>query len=494
MSVSALCIHGHFYQPPREDPLTGEIPLEPGAAPYKNWNERILAECYAPNAVAGNMARMSFNIGPTLFHWMAHVDPITTARIIAQDRQNLRMYGVGNDMAQPYHHTILPLATREDKITQVRWGIADFKFRFGHAPEGMWLPETAADSDTLCVLADHGIQFTILAPWQSLDKDLSTAYPYKVELPGGKSIVVFFYNQYLSTQVSFNPAATRNADSFLREAILPQYSHRGDASGEPELQLIATDGELYGHHQKLRDKFLAYLLDGALKGANVETTYPALWLKRYPAFRCTSIVQNSSWSCHHGVTRWAGECGCTPNGAWKGHMRQAFDRISEMIDEIYIREARLIVRDPWELRHRFIHVLQGQISLEDMASDMAGRHINPQETERLGLLLCAQNARQRMFSSCAWFFEDFDRIEPRNAVAHAAQAIYLTQVATGEDLSAKALTRLRAVKSWRSELSADTVFGRMLDRARQIPESTSLCWQSIKATSSVDAREADLSR
>lgn len=494
MSVSALCVHGHFYQPPREDPLTGEIPLEPGAAPYNNWNERILAECYAPNAIAGNMSRMSFNIGPTLFQWMEQVDPGTTARIIAQDRQNVRQHGVGNAMAQPYHHTILPLATKEDKITQVRWGIADFKYRFGHAPEGMWLPETAVDHETLSVLADHGIQFTILAPWQSLDKDLNTAHPYKVELPGGKSIVVFFYNQHLSTLVSFHPAATRNADQFLHQSVLPQFQNRGDANGEPELVLIATDGELYGHHQKLRDKFLSYLLDGALKGEDIETTYPALWLKHHPAFRTTAIVQNSSWSCHHGVTRWAGECGCTPNGAWKGHMRQAFERIAEVVDEVFAREASFIVRDPWELRHRFIHVLQGQISLEDMASDMARRHITLEETQRLALLLCAQNERQRMFPSCGWFFEDFDRIEPRNAVAHAAQAIYLTQVATGEDLSPKALNWLRAVKSWRSELSADTVFGRMLERARQSPESTQRCWASISTHANASVRDADHSR
>jgi len=469
MSVSALCVHGHFYQPPREDPLTGEIPLEPGAAPYNNWNERILAECYAPNALAGNMSRISFNIGPTLFYWLAQTDPITTSRIIAQDRQNVREHGVGNAMAQAYHHTILPLASKQDKITQVRWGIADFKYRFGHAPEGMWLPETAVDSETLGVLADCGIRFTILAPWQSLDKGLDTSHPYRVELPGGKSIIVFFYNQALSTSVSFDPNATRNADAFLHQCILPQYRNRGNPNAEPELLLIASDGELYGHHQKLRDKFLSYLLDGALKDQNIVTTYPGLWLKRYPTFRTTSILQNSSWSCHHGVTRWSGECGCTTNGAWKGHMRQAFEYIALAVDEIYEREAARIVKDPWELRHRFIHVMQGQISLEDLASDMAGRHIDPDEVQRLNLLLNAQNERQRMFTSCGWFFEDFDRIEPRNAVAYAAQAIWLTQVATGIDLSSKASNWLRAVKSWRSETSADTVFGNTLERARQNP-------------------------
>ncbi len=469
MSVSALCVHGHFYQPPREDPLTGEIPLEPGAAPYNNWNERILAECYAPNAAAGNMARISFNIGPTLFSWLAQADPTTTARIIAQDQQNVQRYGVGNAMAQTYHHTILPLATLQDKITQVRWGIADYKYRFGHAPEGMWLPETAANTETLGVLAQCGIKFTILAPWQSLDKDLNTSYPYRVELPDGKSITAFFYNQALSTRVSFDPSATINAEAFLRDAVLPEYRNHGSQNSEPELVMIATDGELYGHHQKLRDKFLSYLLDGALRGQNIQTTYPALWLRRYPAFRSTSIVQNSSWSCHHGVTRWAGECGCTPNGAWKGHMRQALDRIALAIDEIYLREVSHHIRDPWELRHRYIHVLLGQTNLEDLASDLAGRHLSGEVVEKLNLLLRAQNERQRMFASCGWFFEDFDRIEPRNAVSYAAQAVWMTHAATGIDLSPRALNWLRAVQSWRSETSADMVFSKSFERTRQLP-------------------------
>ncbi len=464
MSTHAFCVHGHFYQPPREDPLTGEIPLEPGAAPYKNWNERILAECYAPNALAGNYTRMSFNVGPTLFDWLYQADPITAARMIAQEREVMSIHGVGNAMAQPYHHTILPLASYQDKLTQVRWGIADFKHRFGHQPTGMWLPETAADDETLCVLADHGIEYTILAPWQSVDTNLDSSHPYIVDLPGGRKITVFFYNQGLSTLVSFQPDATVNADAFLHHHVLPSFQ---PDNPEPQLLVVASDGELYGHHQKFREKFLSYLLNGALKESGVATTYPALWMKQYPPVERTAIVQPSSWSCHHGVIRWMGACGCTPHGEWKAYMRQAFERIASAVDDLYFAEAQRHLPDPWELRHRYIHVLLGNTSLEDLASDLAGRHLEPEVISRLQVLLCAQNERQRMFTSCGWFFEDFDRIEPRNAVAYAAQAVWLTQHATGVDLIPQVLGWLHPVRSWRSKLRADEVFSNHLQRAAQ---------------------------
>ena len=475
MGINAICVHGHFYQPPREDPLTGEIPIEPGAAPYQNWNERILAECYGPNSVDGNMARISFNVGPTLFNWMEKFDPLTTARIIAQDRQCMDRYGVGNAMAQSYHHTILPLATYQDKVTQVRWGIADFKARYGHKPVGMWLPETAADNETLSVLVDHGIQFTILAPWQALENNLDSSQPYRVDLPGGRSIVVFFYNQALSTLVSFNQAATINADTFIDQYLLPQFHDLEDDKAEEQLVMIASDGELYGHHQKFREKFLAYLLGDGLKDLKLQITYPALWMKNHPTYRTTSIVQSSSWSCAHGVTRWMGACGCTPNGKWKGYMRQAFERIATAVDEIYLREVTPYVADVWELRNRFIHVLLGQTSVEDLASDMAGKHLDEGVVQKICMLLSAQNERQRMFASCGWFFDDFNRIEPRNAVAYAAQAIWLTNRATGVDLVPQALGWLHPVKSWLSELSADEVFGTHLQRAQSHPNSLLRC-------------------
>ena len=192
--VKAFCVHGHFYQPPRKDPITGQIPLEPGAAPFRNWNERIHFQCYQPNAEEGNFERISFNIGPTLAQWMAETHPDNLKQIIEQDQYNYQKYGVGNAMAQSYNHTIMPLALRHDKITQVRWGICDFETRFGHAPSGMWLPETAVDIETLEVLVECGIEFTILAPWQADTDRLDASQPYVVDLINGKKITVFFYN------------------------------------------------------------------------------------------------------------------------------------------------------------------------------------------------------------------------------------------------------------------------------------------------------------
>ena len=263
MAALSLSIHGHFYQPPREDPITGRIPNEVGAHPYHNWNERIHAECYRPNAELGNFERISFNIGPTLFEWMKKYDPTVHDLIVTQDRVNVQQYGVGNAIAQAYHHTLLPLASREDKVTQIYWGIADFEYRFGRKPQGMWLPETAVDLETLSLLADHGIEFTILAPWQAERDHLDTTEAYRVDLPQGRNITVFFYHSELSSCVSFNPTATANADFFSKDQILTHYLPKKSRSNVPQLLLIASDGELYGHHQQFRDRFLAHLVDGA---------------------------------------------------------------------------------------------------------------------------------------------------------------------------------------------------------------------------------------
>lgn len=470
----AFCVHGHFYQPPREDPLTGEIPIEPGAAPYLNWNERINAQSYRPNALLGNFERISFNIGPTLIEWMEKHDPETLGLIIEQERRNCEKYGVGNGMAQSYNHTILPLAKLHDKITQVRWGIANFIHHFGHAPQGLWLPETAADNETLQVLADCGIEFTILAPWQAeqpLNKaPFDPAQPYLVPLDGGRQITVFFYNQDLSTRVSFDPGATVNADRFVTEALLPKYrAHKGTVI-EPQLVLVASDGELYGHHQPFRDKFLAYLMDGALGQTTIDITYPALWMRRQPATHEITIRQPSSWSCHHGVTRWAGDCGCTANNSWKSPLRQALNTLADAIDEQYLCVISKYIDagdDPWELRHRYIHVMLGEQTLNELAEAALKRPVDDAGLQQLNALLLAQFERQRMFTSCGWFFDDFDRIEPRNNVAYAAQAVLYTQLATGVNLTSLAVSALCDVRSTRSGLRADEVFMRHIDRTRE---------------------------
>lgn len=478
MTQQFLCVHGHFYQPPREDPLTGEIPIEPGATPYPNWNERILAECYRPNAELGNYARMSFNFGPTLLTWLAKRDPRTYRAILAQDRANVQRYKVGNALAQSYNHTILPLASTQDKVIQIAWGIADFQHRFGRAPQGMWLPETAVDYETLSILANFGVRFTILAPWQAEADPLDTAQPYQVELPGGKQIVVFFYHGDLSARISFEPDATINADLFAREVAARYFTSRRAQSCNPQLLLLASDGELYGHHQPFRDRFLSHLLNGASAQVGLHIISPGLWLQTYPPEMTIRIKEYTSWSCHHGITRWTGACPCSPQtspaesseqksqptGNWKSHLRRALDRLAAALDGVYFEAVYPLVPHPRRLLQRYIHVMLGEIKAETLIDEMAARPLTGEETSRVHLLLEAQRERQRMFTSCGWFFADFDRIEPRNVLAYAAHAVRLAQQATGIDLASQAMEDLCKVVSPSCGLRADMVFTRYLER------------------------------
>jgi hypothetical protein len=464
----ALCIHGHFYQPPREDPLTGAVPSEIGAAPYRNWNERIHAECYRANAELGNFERISFNVGPTLFSWMAEHDPDTSRRIVEQDRANVRQFGVGNAIAQAHNHVIMPLAGSADKRTQVAWGIADFEHRFGRRPQGMWLPETAVDLETLAIMAGQGIEFTLLAPWQADTDALDPTEPYRVELPDGRSITVFFYHQGLSGRVSFDPALTSNADAFALHDLPWQYNSEKLRRDEPHLLLVATDGELYGHHQPFRDLFLAHLLKTASAQSGIVPTFPARWLREHPVRRTIGIRERTSWSCHHGVVRWMDDCGCTPSGSrWKAHLRYALDELAVALDQVYVATLQPFVADPWLLRDRYIHVMLGELSAKQLIEEVADRQLPPEQLRHIQMLLEAQRERQRMFTSCGWFFDDFDRIEPKNNIAYAAQAIRLTRLATGADRAPAALDQLRRVVSHRSGLRADQVFAQFSRRAQE---------------------------
>jgi alpha-amylase/alpha-mannosidase (GH57 family) len=470
-SKQAFCIHGHFYQPPREDALTGKIPEEPGAAPFHDWNERIHTECYQPNAELGNFEGISFNIGPTLAEWMARTDPKTLASIIEQDHVNMRRHGVGNAMAQAYNHTILPLASTADKWTQIRWGIEDFKYRFRHKPLGMWLPETAVDLETLDILAQNDIQFTILAPWQAKAKDLDVSRPYRVNCFDGRYMTVFFYHQNLSTRISFDPGATANADQFVLQVLLPQFAQVNGGDPGDRFLLIASDGEVYGHHHPFRDKFLYYLLNKALDGQQVTKSFPALWLQDHAPTETIEIIENTSWSCHHGVKRWSTTCGCTQHGAWKKPLRHAFSHLGDEIDKVYAQTLDSFNCDPWKLRHEYIAVINGIVPEEVFIRQNVGADLDSQAVEKIALLLAAQFQRQRMFTSCAWFFEDFDRIEPKNNVRYAAQAVWLTQLASGVDLHSFALSELEHVKSWRSGLRASQVYREHLEEIAATPQA-----------------------
>ena len=465
MPTKAFSIHGHFYQPPREDPLTNLIPNEPGAAPYNNWNEKILAECYRPNAKLGNFGGISFNVGPTLFPWLQSQDQETYQQIIQQNQVNRQRFGVGNAIAQAYNHTILPLASSSDKAIQIYWGITDFMHRFGHQPQGMWLPETAVDNESLTMMANMGIEFTILAPWQAEDDGFDPREPYKVILPGGKSIIVFFYQRDLSTKVSFEPNATADAASFVNSELASFFFTDDDSQGNDQFILVASDGELYGHHQHSREQFLAHLLDGSSASAGLTSTYPALWLQSHEPTNMIRIRERTSWSCHHGVLRWSSECACTHlDGRWKSHLRKSLDRLAASLDGLYYETLYPLVPKPRVLRQEYIHAMLGEIEAESLISEMASYPLSKEQTKQIILLLESQRERQRIFTSCGWFFEDFDRIEPKNVIAYAAQAVRLAHLATGDDLSSQVESDLRHVVSPQTGLTADQVFNHHLSR------------------------------
>lgn len=463
MGDLAFCVHGHFYQPAREDPIKGTIPDEQGAMPFRNWNELIFSHCYKPNADLGNFERISFNFGPTLFRWMEKQHPATYASIIQQDQTNYKKYGVGNALAQSYHHTILPLASRQDKITQIKWGIADFEHRFGHKPSGMWLPEAAVDLESLAIMAEMGIEFTILAPWQADTDQLDYTQPYRVDLPDGKQITVFFYQQDLSTQISFDPGSTENADRFAANNIMPHLKTLADDNRDRYL-LVASDGELYGHHQPYRDKFLAHLMNGALKKKKVAHIFPALWLQNHPAAEKIKIREYTSWSCHHGVERWRGICDCTMNSNWKQALRAAMDEAAAIIDGVYEQTLADYEMDHWSFRDAYIQVILGQMDETSFIRAWIPT-INQASLEKISHLMRGQVNRQRMYTSCGWFFDDFDRIEPINVVSYAAQALYWISRVSGEDYRGQLLPYFEKISSWRSNLNGADIFQAQWNKA-----------------------------
>jgi alpha-amylase/alpha-mannosidase (GH57 family) len=440
-----LAVHGHFYQPPREDPFTGRIPRERGAEPFHDFNEKIAAECYGPNAELCNFERISFDLGPTLASWLERHEPETYAAIIAQERAHFERYGHGNGMAQVYNHVIMPLATAHEQRIQVAWGIADFQHRFGHTPDGMWLAETAADSATLGMLLDYGIRYTVLAPWQAAGP-IDPMEPYWVTLDDGRRITAFFYNGELSGRVSFDSSLTTNADVFgLKD--LPRHIDKDRAArDEAQLILIATDGELYGHHLQYRDKFLAHLLQVSAVSRGFEVTSLGRYLAAHPPRKEVALAEATSWSCHHGVERWRGDCECIDeDGQWKWHLRQALTRLSARIDTLYEAAARKLLRDPWIAEEEYIWVRLGAMS----RADFWARHAcKPKAGQRRAFaLLETQYYRHLMFASCAWFFEDLDRIEPRNAIAYGLRALREAERLHGVELLTAYTSDLRSARS-----------------------------------------------
>ena len=457
-----LCIHGHFYQPPREDPFTHCIPREPGAAPYNNFNEKITAECYQPNADLENFEYISFDIGPSLATWLEQEHPAIYRRIIEADLRARERNGIGNAMAQVYFHSILPLATARDKRTQIIWGLRDFEHRFGRWAEGLWLPEAAVDLETLDLLAEQGVGYTILAPWQAAE-DVDATEPYLVRLPSGRSITVFFFNRSLSGAISFDAAATSNADRFAMTALLPQLNAEKQARGEDQIIVVATDGETFGHHKPYRDRFLSYLVRMAAPRCGLQVVSLGEYLSTHPAVREVHLRTPSSWSCVHGVDRWSAGCSCTAGDAtWKLALRFALDRLSERLNEIYARSTATILPDPWAARDGYIELRNGLL----LPGSYWARYSRLHETSRAARsqmkitrqLLEAQYMGQCMYTSCGWFFDGLDRLESRNNIAFARKAISLIWQATGIDLQQAFLADLAAVKSIRGTLTGASIY------------------------------------
>lgn len=455
MGLKNFCVHGHFYQPPREDPETGRIPDEPGAEGFGNWNEKITSQCYLPNAELGNFSRISFDLGPTLGNWLAQAHPQLHRAILDQEAEFFEKNGVSNAMAQSYHHTILPLSPRADMETQVRWGIADYEARFGRRPLGLWAPETAVNLETLDVLAENGIRFTILAPWQAEPSDaLDPSRPYRVALPGGREIAVFFFERELSLNASFDPDATLDADRYLRELLAPMFPARGRI---PRTFVIASDGELYGHHQPNRAEFLCWLTTGAAEAVGVTPLVPAQVLRDAKKLNTVKIRENTSWSCHHGVERWRGVCGCAERGGWKAPLREALNFLADVIDFESERALGSFGLGLQETRNDYGRVLVGAESADAFAARRLGS-ADGAAAERVKALMAVQLDRHRMFTSCGWYFETFDRIEPKNNIRAAARAVRRFDALAGTNLKDEMAGRLSAVQDAASGLRGDEVF------------------------------------
>ena len=474
MSLPRLSIHGHFYQPSREDPFTGLTPPEPAAAPYRDWNDRIAAECYGPNAAAGNFGRISFDLGPTLGRWLRRERPETHDAIAAQGRG----HGV---MAQPFHHAILPLAATRDRRTEIAWGLRDAELRFGHRPAGLWLPETAVDLLTLRIAADLGVRYTILAPWQAATSGLDTRRLYRVDLGAGRQIVVAFYDGPLSAAVSFEPGATADAARFVEERARPA-AGAPLTDGQLAVTLVATDGELYGHHMPFRDLFLEALTTtpaGQL-GLELTTVGDLIADPKPPALPLMAIRDQTSWSCHHGILRWSGQCPDAFDGRWKRPLRVALERLAAAVDVIAEREAAALGVDLWAAREAWADVAAGYLEEGEAVDGIiatavqarprpAARTARSAAAKRLAVLLRAEASRLAMFASDARFWDDPSRPETAQAMRLGAHAARLVDELAGTRLEATLVADLTALRSPATRLDGAELYRLALGAVGQAP-------------------------
>ena len=457
-----ICIHGHFYQPPRENPWLETVETQDSAAPYHDWNERICAECYAPNGAArvvnvknqitrivNNYARISFNFGPTLLSWLKENAQRTYRMILdGEGRSRQRNRGHSSAMAQGYNHMILPLANARDRATQIRWGIADYENSFGSPPEGMWLPETAADTATLEALATNGIRFTLLAPhqckrirplkgdgdWTDMpDATVDTTHPYLLRFASGASISVFFYNGPVSRAIAFEGLLDSS------ENLVARLKGGFKDSAQPQLVHVATDGETYGHHHKYGEMGLAYALRLLEQDKTVKLTNYAAFLEQFPPeFEC-EIVEDTSWSCVHGVERWRSNCGCNGghpgwNQEWRAPLRKALDELRDALIPLSEQHGSSLFRDVWAARDAYIQVVldRSAESVDRFFAAQQSHQLNDDERVRALELMEMQRHAQLMFTSCGWFFDDIAGIETVQVIAYAARVLQLASQVFGE--------------------------------------------------------------
>jgi len=484
-----VCVHGHFYQPPRENPWLEEIERQDSARPFHDWNERITAECYGPNGearildprgritgIVNNYADISFNFGPTLLKWLADHAPDTYGAILAADRLSIeRFRGHGSAMAQSYGHMILPLANRADRRTQVHWGVRDFQHRFGRAPEGMWLAETAADTPSLEALAAEGIRFTVLAPNQAAavrpldrtgggnggkhgggdwydvsDGSVDPRMPYLVRLPSGREITVFFYDGPASRAVAFEGLLTDGARFAQRLTGLLQ-----DRRDAPQLAHIATDGESYGHHHRHGEMALAFALQHIRDGGKAELINYASYLAKHPPTHEARIVEASSWSCAHGVERWRSDCGCHTGGQegwhqrWRAPLREALDWLRDALAPAYEEAARPLLGDPWAARDDYVDVIldRSPANVSAFLERHAGRDLQGDDRVAALQLLELQRHAMLMYTSCGWFFNELSGIETVQVLHYAGRAVQLAELRLGLAVEDGFVERLATAES-----------------------------------------------
>jgi len=456
-----ICIHGHFYQPPRENPWLEEIEIEDSAYPYHDWNERITAECYAPNtasrlldaegrifAIVNSYSKISYNVGPTLLTWMEKHAPITYHGILESDKLSReRFSGHGSALAQAYNHIIMPLANSQDKISQVIWGIKDFQKRFGRDPEGMWLPETAVDTETLEILSEQGIKFTILSPrqaksirkkgreWETVeDGKIDPTTCYLCPLPSGRVINLFFFDEPISQEVAFGDLL-KSGEAFAQR-LMGAFS---DGREWPQLVNISTDGETYGHHHRFGDMALAFCLHVIESSNSVKLTNYGEFLEKHPPIHEVQLFDNSSWSCVHGVERWRNDCGCHSglhpgwHQKWRKPLRDALDGVRDQLIPAYKRVTSSYLKDPWTARDDYINIVldRREEHVEEFLKRHALKELSEEEKCRVLKLLELQRQAMLMYTSCGWFFDEISGLKTLHVMKYASKAMQLAEEAFG---------------------------------------------------------------